>query len=86
MFTNVGGKIKTFAQVTAILGILGSVIGGLSLTSLDGTLGFLIIIAGSLIAWLTSLFLYGFGELVENTAKIESYLNRTGTGPFRRVN
>lgn len=77
MFTNIGSKIKALARAICVLGIGLSVLAGLILivngaaynTALVGT-GFLVLFAGSLSAWLGSLFAYGFGELIENTTVI----------------
>lgn len=76
MFNNVGNKIKGVAKVFCWLGIIGSVIGGLSmiyigLNSRHGEeliiYGLLITVLGSLLSWIGSLFTYGFGELVQNS-------------------
>ena len=67
MFANVGGKIKAVAQVLTWIGIIGSVIGGLSMTSANFLVGILIAVVGALLSWVGSLALYGFGELVENS-------------------
>lgn len=81
MFTNIGGKIKTLAQVLTWIGIIASCLTGfvMIVTGLyrsgysSGMLivmGFLIAIVGSFISWISAFFTYGFGELVENSAII----------------
>lgn len=68
MFDNICGKIKTMAQVICVLGIIGSVIGGIVLISVDMVIvGIIVLIGGSLLSWLGSFGLYGFGQLIENT-------------------
>ena len=67
MFANVGGKIKAVAQVLTWIGIIGSVIGGLSMMNANFIIGILTAVVGSLLSWVGSLALYGFGELVENS-------------------
>ena len=62
MFDNIGGKIKTLAVVTCFLGIISSVIVGLS--QLDHG-GILILLLGCLGSWIGAFFIYGFGELIE---------------------
>ena len=79
MYTNIGAKIKMLAQIIAWLGIVGSVLGGLALIaqgvespgdeSLAG-MGVAILIAGPLVSWISSLFFFGFGELLEKAAEI----------------
>ena len=73
MFDNIGGKIKTLASVIAWLGIIVSVIIGIMLMSTAEEFiiaGLIIAIVGSISSWIGSFLLYGFGELVENSAII----------------
>lgn len=73
MFSNIGGKIKTLAQVVTWVGIIASVITGLILVSEDDDLiliGLLVMVAGSLTFWISSFLLYGFGELIVKTTEI----------------
>ncbi len=73
MFKNIGGKIKTLASVIAWLGIISSVIGGFGYMTIDEDFifgGIIIVVAGSITSWIGSFVLYGFGELVENSAII----------------
>ncbi len=71
MFDNTGRKIKVMAKILAWIGIILSVIGGGALMFLfDGELVFIgvaIMIVGSLVSWVSSWFLYGYGEIIENT-------------------
>ena len=67
MFANVGGKIKAVAQVFTWIGIIGSIIGGLSMMNANFIIGILTAVVGALLSWVGSLALYGFGELVENS-------------------
>lgn len=78
MFNNVGGKIKAVAKVTAWVGIVFCLIYGfVLLVPADDTapIGLLIMTVGSLLSWMSSLVLYGFGELVENSAVIAGNKN-----------
>jgi hypothetical protein len=73
MYTNIGKKIKSLAVVICIVFIVLSVLIGLVAMAYDDKLipiALLAIIAAALISWLSSFVLYGFGELVENSAKI----------------
>ena len=87
MFNNIGRKIKTFAKVMCWIGIISSVLAGLvmiaaSFSGRAATAGILMGIAvalvGSLISWVGSFMLVGFGELVENTAEIAANTRKDG--------
>lgn len=73
MFDNVGSKIKALASFFCWGGIIASIIGGIILIGLDEDLifaGIAVIVIGSLLSWVSSFVLYGFGELVVNSAII----------------
>ena len=86
MFSNVGGKIKKLAVILCILGIIGSVVYAIicftnSSRYQDLTLyGVLILVVGCLLSWISSFFVYGFGELIERTVSIDERLGRGGSG------
>ena len=73
MFKNIGGKIKMLAKVICIAGIIVSIIWGIY-TMIDGgwsvLYGFIRMFIGSFLAWISSFFAYGFGELISNSDKI----------------
>ncbi len=78
MFSNVGGKIKILAKITAWIGIVICVIYGfVMLVSVEdmALVGLLIMTVGSLLSWISALVLYGFGELVENSTIIANKKN-----------
>lgn len=75
MFANIGGKIKELAKVVCYVGIAISVIAGIGMivAARNGAMfgmGFAIMVFGSLFSWIGSFFVYGFGELIENTTVI----------------
>ncbi len=73
MFNNVGGKIKAIAKVVAWIGIVICVIYGfVLLVSVEdmALVGLIVMTVGSLLSWVSSLVLYGFGELIDNSAVI----------------
>ena len=73
MFDNIGGKIKTLAQVVCWIGIICSVISGIVMMANGDELaflGFMIMVIGSLVSWVSSFTLYGFGQLIENTDQL----------------
>lgn len=77
MFNNIGGKIKGLARVFCTISIIIALVVGISIIAIgvgmrnggEGiiALGIAILIAGSVLAWVGSFLLYGFGQLVENS-------------------
>ena len=72
MFKNIGGKIKGLAAFFAWVGIIGSILGGIGLMIAIGDeiaiiAGIGIAVAGSLVSWIGSFLLYGFGQLIYNS-------------------
>lgn len=74
MFDNIGGKIKGLALVICLIGIIASVIFGI-VSSDKMIIVVATIIIGSAASWVGSFVLYGFGELVENSAIIAESIN-----------
>ena len=75
MFKNIGGKIKGLAKVICGVGMAISVFVGLGMicTGCNGAMvgmGFAVMLVGPLVSWIGSFFVYGFGELIENTTVI----------------
>ncbi|PKM38958.1 MAG: hypothetical protein CVV04_11555 [Firmicutes bacterium HGW-Firmicutes-9] len=78
MFNSIGTKIKVAAKVITWIGIIGSIIAGIIIISIglyneNGGLlgiGFGILLGGSFISWISSWFIYGYGELIEKTSEI----------------
>ena len=73
MFDNVGEKIKKFATTLAWLGISLSLLFGIVFIAVgEGSdssvaIGLTVMIAGPLSSWISSLLLYGFGQLITNS-------------------
>lgn len=71
MYDNIGRKLKDLAQIFTALGIIASIIFGIFMfVGSQIFLGLLVIALGSLLSWISSLFLYGFGELIEKNCEI----------------
>ena len=73
MFDDIGEKIKSLAYAVFCVGIISSIIYGFVMAGTDENLillGFVIIIAGSLISLMSSYIIYGFGQLIENTDQL----------------
>ena len=90
MFDNIGGKIKGVAKIITWMGIITSVISFLIILSTgDDKLigfGFIILIVGCIVSWLSSLTLYGFGQLIENSAIIAGNSPMNGIGNGKQSN
>ncbi len=76
MFNNIGGTIKGFARFLTWVGIIASIIVGIELIKNDNNIGFLVIIVGILVSWMSSWILYAFGELVENSTIIAKHFGK----------
>ena len=80
MFNNIGKKIKNITNALTIIQIVIWVIVGIVLVCFKMVLiGLLVVGVGSGLAWLGSLQLYAFGELVDNSTKIANYLGGSST-------
>ena len=91
MFNNPGGKIQGLAKVLFVLGVIAYSIGGIVLIVMGVQAsnsyytrdmawmfyvgGVLAIGVGVLISWLGVLFMFAFGNLVENVERIRSKLD-----------
>lgn len=83
MYKNVGKQIKDLASIITLIEAVASVITGIIVACVDFEdmwwIGAIIIAGGLLVAWLSNLILYAYGELVDKTSLIESYLNTNQT-------
>ncbi len=76
MFENIGGKIMGFAKFLCALGFIASVITGVIFVVMGIDyddfflmMGLIIIVSGCLLSWITSWFMYAFGQLVDDANK-----------------
>ena len=81
LYQNIGEKIKSMAKamffVEAVASIiLGLIIIGEEVFVWNATFGVITLIAGPIIAWVSSLITYGFGELVEKVVSIDKKTKR----------
>lgn len=75
MFKDVGKQIKTFATILFWLSIVGFVIAGLTFLGAGNLFGIFFLLAGPILACVSNMFLYGFGELIDKIVLIERNLN-----------
>lgn len=77
MYNKIGSKIKGLAFITFIVEAIASFIGGIIIIAIASNsyyvdeigviIGVMVMFIGPLIFWVLSFFLYGFGELIENS-------------------
>jgi hypothetical protein len=71
MFNNIGKKIKKLVKFETIVCCILFIIFAIRLfTQRMVFLGFVVLIFGCLLSWISSFLLYGFGELIDKTAEI----------------
>ena len=63
MFNNIGKKLKGLAIFCTVVGVISALITGFVLGRGSILLGILIAIGGIIVSWLSSLMLYGVGEV-----------------------
>ncbi len=77
MYNNIGKKIKGLAIFSFAVGAIASFIGGIVIIAIASDsyyveeigvfIGVMVMFLGPLVFWILSFFLYGFGELIENS-------------------
>ena len=86
MFSDIGKKIKTLATVICWIGISLSVIAmlvliGIGVKARHGEItigiGIGVGLVGSLLSWIGSFFIYGYGELIDKMAATEANTRET---------
>ena len=66
LFDKVGEKIKALAKCLFFLEVVGAVVTGIIMMFSELFLiGLAIIVGGALAAYISALFVYGFGEIIE---------------------
>lgn len=75
-FGKIGKKIKGFAQVMFWLQAFGCIFAGIyieveSWHAWENVVGWVLILAGPIVTWISMWFLYGFGELIDKVSDIE---------------
>ena len=80
MYDNIGGKIKGLAVAIFILGCIGGAIAGIATMGISESFiaGLPILIFVPLASWISSWFLYGFGEIIDKVSAIERNTRKQG--------
>ena len=74
MYENIGKKLKGLALAVFIIMFILSIVGGAIIIIVDDDLvavGIVVMLVMPLVAWISSWFLYGFGELIDKVCDIE---------------
>ena len=87
MFNSIGQKIKSLAKVFFWIGVIGSAVSGIVMMTADDEVmivfGVLTIVFGIMFSWVGNFFIYGFGQLVENSDRMVQLLE-SGTVSTKR--
>ena len=75
LFENAGKKIKDLAIIMFVVEVIGAIISGLALTETSGSLALVLLFVGPLFAWVSALFVYGFGDLIDKAGSVDENLN-----------
>ena len=73
LYVDIGSKIKGLAKWSFIVEAVAAIIAGFVMMVSDEDMilfGLLTMVLGSIVAWVASWLLYGFGELVDKTSEI----------------
>ena len=68
LYNNIGQKIRYLAFWGFVVEAISSVVGGIVMLIDQNAVGIVLLIAGPIVAWVSSWLLYAFGQLVENVA------------------
>ena len=71
MYHNIGEKIKRLAKAIFIVETIASMLGGIVLSATNVFIGLSLMVTGPLSGWISSLLIYGFGELIDISRAIE---------------
>lgn len=80
LFKNAGAKLKALAKISFVISlIIGEIIGIVVIASGDDIIiiGVTLVIISPLLAWMSSIILYAFGELCENVNDIRYYASQS---------
>ncbi len=86
MFENIGKKIKNLASILCWVGIIAYMIIALIMIAVGADeyennlviFGIILLFVGPLMAWISSFFMYGFGELIDKACDIERNTRKNG--------
>lgn len=89
LFDNPGKKIKTFAKIAFVIECIGAIITGIILffvatfeyeDEILALVSLAVLFGGPCAAYMMTIFIYAFGELVDNTNSINDTLSNKNTG------
>lgn len=76
LYENIGVKIKSWAKWIFIVEAVSAIIGGFIMVGNDDAeMGLIMVIAGPVVAWVSSWLLYAFGQLVDDVNAIRGQIN-----------
>ena len=95
MFKNPGRSLKTYGKIVFVIFVIAAIAGGISMFATAGNMGrysggaafgmviggIVVIAVGIFLAYLMSIFVIAFGELVENSTVIRTLMENGATMP-----
>lgn len=78
MYDNIAKTIKTIALVLFIVGVIASIILGINCTHLASGM-VILLIGGIVVVFISSVFIYGFGEIIDILDDIRYNTKRSST-------
>lgn len=89
-YENIGSKIKSLAKTSFVVEAIAAVITGIALLLAeidegDFPFGLLVILAGPIVAWVSSWLIYGFGEIIDKLCDIEKNTRNRDKSPKHNI-
>ena len=86
LYENIGSKIKTLAKWMFLVETVSFILTGIILASEVDILYIFLVIAGPIIAWISTWVLYAFGQLVEDNERLRKHFVRDENSPLTSKN
>lgn len=75
MYDKIGKKIKTLTKILTLILAIACIIVGFVFIANKELIGLIFILLCPVLIWISSFFMYAFGELVDKVCKIEKHIN-----------
>ena len=85
LYADIGGKLKGLAKWTFVVEVIASIIAFIALTE-DFWIGLAALVGGILVSFVSSWFLYAFGELISRVCSIDDNLRILSVSTHEEMN
>ncbi len=75
MYDKIGKKIKILTKILTVIFVIACFIVGFIYSVHGSTIGFIFVFLCPILIWISSFFMYAFGELVDKVCDIEKHIN-----------